>query len=211
MKSKVRLLMAAATFLVVTAIIMSVFSGCAQVQDWFNKAGEDFSGRAFTITEYDQMGNKTLSIHGDSVAVGLLENDANIDSEASGFKSEVLEITVDKKQMFQVGNTCIIAEDGLDMVTDFSDEEMDIEAGDGKMSLMFADRLINKWRNAIGRPMTVVVMSQMGVPIGIYQGDKVYVTVPDDLPKTTRITIDGKSLYVHRAAYTILESDTLSE
>ncbi|MDE5610815.1 MAG: DUF5052 family protein [Odoribacter sp.] len=34
---------------------------------------------------------------------------------------------------------------------------------------------------------------------GLLQGDDCYVTFPSDLPKTTRIHIDGKSVYVHRA------------
>jgi hypothetical protein len=39
----------------------------------------------------------------------------------------------------------------------------------------------------------------------------VYVSVPDDLPKTTHLSIDGKSLYIHRANYTILDADMLEE
>jgi hypothetical protein len=31
----------------------------------------------------------------------------------------------------------------------------------------------------------------------------------NDLPKTTRITIDGKSLYVHRANFQIFDTDML--
>ena len=57
----------------------------------------------------------------------------------------------------------------------------------------------------------IIVSSQMGVPIGVYQGKDVYVSVPDDLPKTTHLSIDGKSLYIHRANYTILDADMLEE
>ena len=39
--------------------------------------------------------------------------------------------------------------------------------------------------------------------------DNVRVTIPNDLPKTTRITIDGKSLYVHRANYQIIDMDLI--
>ncbi len=46
----------------------------------------------------------------------------------------------------------------------------------------------------------------MGIPLAVYQGKNVYVTVPDDLPKMTRLNIDGKSLYIHRANYIILDT-----
>ena len=35
------------------------------------------------------------------------------------------------------------------------------------------------------------------------------VSVPDDLPKMTKLTIDGKALYVHRANYVIMDTDAL--
>ena len=49
----------------------------------------------------------------------------------------------------------------------------------------------------------------MGIPIAVYQGKNVYVTVPDDLPKMTRLNIDGKSLYIHRANYLILDTEMM--
>ena len=105
-----------------------------------------------------------------------------------------------------MGDTCIIAEDGLDLITDY-DMNTTIDNSDGKMTFMIGDRLINDLKNSFGKEMVVVVKSQLGIPIGVYQGDEVYVSVPDDLPKTTLITIDGKSLYIHRANYTILDAE----
>lgn len=53
---------------------------------------------------------------------------------------------------------------------------------------------------------TIIVRSQMGILIGVYQGNSVLVEVPADLPKMTRLIIDGKSLYIHRADYDIFDS-----
>lgn len=97
------------------------------------------------------------------------------------------------------------------MVTDFSSINTDIDAADGLLAFISGDRLVNNFRNSIGKEMVVIIKSQMGVPIGIYQGDDVYVSVPDDLPKTTQLTIDGKQLYIHRANYTIVERDMLDD
>ena len=193
-------------------ILVSVaLSGCAQIQNWMNNVREGLVGSDFTIIQYDHFGEPTMRIHGDSVAVGLLENESNLDVESTGFESEVLELTVDRNQVFTVGDTCIIAEDGLDLVTDFSSINTDIDAADGLLAFISGDRLVNNFRNSIGKEMVVIIKSQMGVPIGIYQGDDVYVSVPDDLPKTTQLTIDGKQLYIHRANYTIVEGDMLDD
>ena len=118
--------------------------------------------------------------------------------------SNVLEITVNGNQMFQVGNTVIFAEDGLDMVEDFeTPDDIAVDSGGGFVPL---DRFINNIKNDIGKEKTIIISSQMGIPIGVYQGEKVYVTVPDNLPKMTRLNIDGKSLYIHRANYLILDT-----
>ena len=87
----------------------------------------------------------------------------------------------------------------------------DSNAAHSAFSFIPADRFINDLTNAIGKEKVIIVSSQMGVPIGVYQGKDVYVSVPDDLPKTTHLSIDGKSLYIHRANYTILDADMLEE
>jgi len=71
------------------------------------------------------------------------------------------------------------------------------------------DRFINNIKNKIGKEKTIIISSQMGIPLAVYQGKNVYVTVPDDLPKMTRLNIDGKSLYIHRANYIILDTEMI--
>lgn len=80
-------------------------------------------------------------------------------------------------------------------------------AGDGSITLF--DRNVNELKNSIGTAKTIVISSQLGIPIAVYAGDSVGVSVPDDLPKMTKLTIDGKALYVHRANYVIMDTDAL--
>lgn len=190
-----------------TAMLLAL-SGCAFLDSIMNSLTEDFTGQDYTITQYDHFGNPTMSIHGDSVSVGLLRNSANFDSESTGFESEVLEFTVDGNQVFAVGDTCIIAQNGLDLITDYQ-LDSDIDVADNRVAFMYGDRLLNDIKNLIGKKMVVVVKSQLGIPIGVYQGDEVYVSVPSNLPKTTLITIDDKALYIHRANYSILDAAML--
>lgn len=190
-------------------VLLISMTGCEAFKSMFGGAKEDLVGRKFTITNYDHYGNATIQLNGDKVHIGVLTNSANFDSESSGFKSEVLEITINGHVVDQVGDTTIIAEDGLDMITDFViDSEIDAPDGGGFMPF---DRCINDYANMIGKAKTIVISSQLGIPIGVYQGESVYVEVPSDLPKTTLLSIDGKALYIHRANYTIIDSALLQD
>ncbi|AGF55664.1 MULTISPECIES: DUF5052 family protein [Clostridium] len=200
MKKKLR------PIILVIAIVLigiSVF-GCAKIKDLAGKIKGDLVGQQFTVTTYDDYGNKTLTVEGSKVTVGLLQNSDNFDKKASEFKSEVLEVTVNGNQMFQVGNTVIFAENGLDMIEGYDvPTDVNVNKGGGYVPL---DRFVNDVKNKIGKDKTIIISSQQGIPIGVYQGKDVYVTIPEDLPKMTRINIDGKTLYIHRANYTILDS-----
>ncbi|QQY79656.1 uncharacterized protein DUF5052 [Keratinibaculum paraultunense] len=196
---------------IVLILIINIFifslSGCAQIRDKLKTIRGELIGIHFTISAYDHYANKTLEVDGSKVTVGVLENEANIDPSSTGYQSGVLEITVNGKQMFQVGNTVIFAEDGLDVVEDF-ELPSDITVGKGG-GFVPMDRFINNIKNKIGKEKTIIISSQMGIPLAVYQGKNVYVTVPDDLPKMTRLNIDGKSLYIHRANYIILDTEMM--
>ena len=194
-------------FVCLSILAMISLTGCAELRDLVATTKGSLIGQKFDISMYDDSGEKTLEVSGSKVTVGLMENSANFDSEDSGFKSEVLDITINGKQMLQVGNTCIFAEKGLDMITDF-DTPKKVETTTGGGFVPF-DRLVNNFKNSIGKSKVIIISSQDGLPIGVYQGEDVYVTVPSDLPKMTRLNIDGKSLYIHRANYTILDSELI--
>lgn len=181
--------------------------GCAKLKDFFNTVKGELVGQHFDISMYDDSGSKTLELSGKKISIGLLENSANFNVEDTGFKSEVLDVTINGKQMLQVGNTCVFAEKGLDVITNFEvPKKIEATSGGGFVPL---DRFVNDFKNEIGKSKVIIISSQEGLPIGVYQGDSVYVTIPSDLPKMTRLNIDGKSLYIHRANYTILDSELI--
>ena len=57
----------------------------------------------------------------------------------------------------------------------------------------------------------MLIQSQLGVPVCVYEGDDVYWEIPDDLPKMTKLMIDGKPLYIHRANFQIIDTELLEE
>lgn len=183
-------------------------TGCSYLDSKIKDIKGELIGNSFDISIYDNFGNNTLNISGDKVQV-----DANVvevksvDSDGTWSTtyemSSVTTNTIDGSNMEQVGNTVIYAEKGLNKITDF-ELPTDIETSGGTFNLL--DRNINSIKNMIGTPKVVVISSQLGVPIAVYGGDEVYYEIPDDLPKMTKLVVDGKALYIHRANYVILDT-----
>jgi hypothetical protein len=190
----------------IMAIIFITLSGCAAIESFVEKVEGSLVGDDFKILSYDDYGNNVITAQGRNISIGVYENAANTDAENNGFKSEVFEITVEGKQLLHVGSTMVFAEKGIDMIEDFDVEYLKDASTKGKGTLVPIDRTVNHFANLVGKKKTIVVRSQMGIVIGVYQGDSVLVEVPDDLPKMTRLVVDGKSLYIHRADYDIFDT-----
>ena len=65
------------------------------------------------------------------------------------------------------------------------------------------------YQNYFGKAIVVVIQSQLGDPICAYSGNDVYWEVSEDLPKTTKLVVDGKALYIHRANFQIVDKALL--
>ena len=65
--------------------------------------------------------------------------------------------------------------------------------------------IVNQYKNDFGKSRVVVIKSQLGQPITAYSGDEVYWKIPKKLPKMTKLMIDGKALYIHRANFQIID------
>ena len=97
----------------------------------------------------------------------------------------------------------------LEKVEDFDYEYLKRVTGENKATYIPLERNLNAFQNKLGKKRVVVVKSQMGIVVGIYEGNTVAVSVPANLPKTTLVTIDGKALYIHRADYEVLDASLL--
>ena len=195
----------------VLMLMVSNLSGCAWLDSQIADIKGKLIGNAFDISIYDNFGTNILNISGDKVQVDnnivkVKSVDSNGDWSTTYEMSSVTSNTIDGSNMNQVGNTVIYAERGLNKITDF-ELPTDIETSGGTFNLL--DRNINDIKNLIGTPKVVVISSQLGVPIAVYGGDKVYYEIPDDLPKMTKLSIDGKALYIHRANYIIIDTDMI--
>lgn len=195
--------------IIVLTLIISIFlifTGCdiGSLSNCLNTIEGQIIGQSFDINVFNDYGQKTLSMSGSKIDIGL--KDDSIAEEGSESKSQVLDITIDGKQVFAVGNTLVFAEKGLNPI----DFEIPNEISSTSRGLLMPiDKTINNYKNFLGNDKTIVIYSQMGFPIAVYKGSSVNVEVPNDLPKFTRISVDGKSLYIHRANYLILDSSLI--
>ena len=58
--------------------------------------------------------------------------------------------------------------------------------------------------------VVAIIQSQLGDPICAFSGNDVYWEVCEDLPKTTKLMIDGHALYIHRANFQLIDIDLLN-
>jgi len=182
--------------LALVAVLVFTMTGCAFVSSFLSELRGELFGNDYNIRQYDDFGNLVFTIHGDRVTM-----DCELDDY--GEVSSYIDITIDGKSWKHVGSTLVFAQNGVDMITDFQLPE-DMESYSSSTGLMAVDRRINEYANYFGKKLVVLVSSQNGTPIGLFQGDDCYTEIPGDLPKTTLIHIDGKLVYVHRANIDIL-------
>ena len=185
------------------AVLVTTFSGCAALGAYINKLKGELFGNGYKIQQFDDFGNLVFTVYGDKVTM-----DCELDEY--GEITSYVDITIDGQSWKHVGSTLVFAQNGVDMITDFQLPE-GMENENGGTGLMSADRVINEYANLFGKKLVVVISSQNGTPLGLFQGDNCYVEIPGDLPKTTLISIDGKLVYVHRANVDIIPASMFTQ
>lgn len=189
--------------------------GCSFFQSKLNDIKGRLIGNGYTIDTYDNYGNKVFETKGDRINItGNKVKETSYNSEGKvveGYSlSSVITITIDGNEIESCGDTCIFAQDGLDAEIDFSKKHIDSSAN-GITSHTAIANYLNRYKNLFGKRRIVVIKSQLGQPIKAYQGDDVYWEIPKNLPKMTKVMIDGKALYIHRANFQIIDSDCLTD
>lgn len=197
--------------ILLTCALCASMSGCAWLGNKIKEIKGELIGNQFEVSIYDNFGSNILNISGDKIQVDnntvkVLSVNSDGSYSTTYEMSSVISNTIDGNNMETVGNTVIYAERGLNKIKDF-EIDTNITTNGGTFNLL--DRNINKIKNLIGTSKVVIVSSQLGVPLAVYGGDKVYYEIPDDLPKMTKLNIDGKALYIHRANYIIVDTDMI--
>lgn len=200
---------------IITIVVMLFsLSGCSMLESKINDLKGNLVGNGYDIYTYDNYGDKVLETSGDKISItGNKTETTSYDSDGSkitGYDlSSVITITIDGAEIQSCGDTCIFEQDGLNAEVNFTQEVIDSQT-DGSLDENTAiARFVNQYKNMFGKSRVVVIKSQLGQPITAYSGDDVYWDIPDDLPKMTKLMIDGKALYIHRANFQIIDKSLL--
>ena len=193
--------------------IMFAFAGCAMFDSKINDLNGSITGNTYECQFYSNDGNKFMTLTGQKIDISSnVVRERTYDSDGWGYVntlSSVITITVDGRQMNNCGSTVLFVEKGLMPDVDFQVESINSEANGIGDNTIIAN-IVNQYKNAFGKPVVAVIQSQLGDPICAFSGNDVYWEVCEDLPKTTKLMIDGRALYIHRANFQLIDRDLLS-
>ena len=202
-------------FMVVMSLIISVsLTACAKLQSGVHDLHGSIVGNEYNIDIFDNTGVRTLKSHGKRIDIdnNIVEEKTYSSDSDSWFStktlSSVITITIDGKQLISCGDTCVFYDTRL--VPDYEFYLNDVESdSSGIMDSVLISGMVNSIKNQFGKPMVVVIKSQMGAPIYAFSGNKVFWEVEEDLPRFTKLMIDNKALYIHRANFQIIDKALL--
>lgn len=200
--------------IVTMCCFITALSGCAMLESEFNDIKGSLIGNGYRIDTYDNYGSKVLETSGDKINISGNEVETTSYSSDGSTStnydlSSVITITIDGKEIESCGDTCIFVQDGLNSEVDFIEERIKSMTDGSFSDNTFVAEFVNKYKNMFGKSRVVVIKSQLGQPITAYSGEEVYWEIPDDLPKMTKLMIDGKALYIHRANFQIIDKALL--
>lgn len=192
---------------------MICLTGCdiAGLDSAVNDIKGQLVGNSFECQFYDNYGEKFLTASGTKVGItGNIIKESVIDSDDGSTSMEyslasVVTVNIDGKQIQSCGDTVIFEEMGLRPDAEFKLNDIRTSADGSFSENTIVSQVVNNYSNLFGKGQVVVIQSQLGVPICAYSGDDVYWEVRNDLPKTTKLMIDGKALYIHRANFQIID------
>ena len=195
-------------------IVMACAAGCARLQSGIHDLHGSIIGNEYNIDIFDNTGIRTLRSHGKKIDIdnNIVEERTYASATDEWYStktlSSVITITIDGRQLISCGDTCIFYDKKLTPEYEFYLDKIDSNSSGILDSTLISGR-VNSVKNEFGKPMVVVIKSQMGAPIYAFSGDKVYWDIQEDLPRFTKLMIDGKALYIHRANFQVIDKALL--
>lgn len=203
---------------VFTIILLTLSLAGCDIASWgsgINDIKGQLVGNSFECQFYDNYGERFLTASGTKIGMtGNVIEERKIDSTDGSSSieyslSSVVTINIDGKQIQSCGDTIIFSESGLMPDAEFQLSDIRSKTGGSFSENTSISGIVNEYKNFFGKGQVVVIQSQLGVPICAYSGDDVYWEVRNDLPKTTKLMIDGKALYIHRANFQIIDKELI--
>lgn len=194
-------------------LLATLLTGCAGFQSDVNSLNGSITGNTYECQFFSNHGQKFMTMSGQKIDINenIVREHIYTDKGWGYTKtlSSVITVTVDGNEVESCGTTILFIEDGLTPDVDFTMQDI-TSVAQGILDNTILANTVNRYKNWFGKSRVVVIQSQMGDPIMAFSGDEVYYTVCEDLPKTTKLMIDGHALYIHRANFQIIDKDLLT-
>lgn len=209
---KKKIITVIAIFAFAAIICMITLTGRSFLRSKVQSLQGSITGNTYLCEFYSNSGEKFMTMEGTNIDMESNIIRERIYSDGSwGYTktlSSVITITIDGSQTISCGSSILFIEKDLTPDVDFKMKNIQSRA-EGFGDYTFIANIVNKYKNDFGKPMVCVIQSQLGDPICAFSGEEVYWEVCEDLPKTTKLMIDGKALYIHRANFEIIDKDLL--
>ena len=210
MKSFFRRILSLSLVIAVVAVLCS----CAQLDSEFNDLNGSITGNTYNCEFYSNDGEKFMTVSGSKIDMNsnVVKEQTWGSEDGWGYSKtlpSVVTITVDGHQIENCGSTVLFIEKGLQPEVNFQVQDINSQTDGSLGDNTIIANVVNKYKNAFGKPVVVVIQSQLGEPICAFSGDSVYWEVSQNLPKTTKLMIDGHALYIHRANFQIIDKALL--
>lgn len=194
-------------------LLATLLTGCAGFKSDVNSLNGSITGNTYECQFFSNHGQKFMTMTGQKIDINENTVRERIYTDKGwGYTktlSSVITVTVDGNEVESCGTTILFIEDGLTPDVDFTMQDI-TSVAQGILDNTIIANTVNRYKNWFGKSRVVVIQSQMGDPIMAFSGDEVYYTVCEDLPKTTKLMIDGHALYIHRANFQIIDKDLLA-
>ena len=194
-------------------LLATLLTGCAGFQSDVNSLNGSITGNTYECQFFSNYGKKFMTMSGQKIDINEnIVRERIYTNKGWGYTktlSSVVTVTVDGNEVESCGTTILFIEDGLTPDVDFTMQDI-TSVAQGILDNTILANTVNRYKNWFGKSRVVVIQSQMGAPIMAFSGDEVYYTVCEDLPKTTKLMIDGHALYIHRANFQIIDKDLLA-
>lgn len=209
-----------------TIVLLLNFCACADVSTITMDASNLETGDAVKISYvadfYDNYGDQWLSVEGNSFNISPNKvKEYAYDSDGSWISSwttsSVMSIDIDGNKIESCGSTVLFYDTRLEKIDIDIPQNVDLTTENSYSVTTPSDlRASDYWSlnwwfitknqsNTTVRSRMVIIQSQNGDPICMFNGDNVSWEVSRNLPKTTEIMIDGMPVYVHRANFAIVD------
>lgn len=209
---------------VLVVVLLLSLCACADVMTITMDTSEtsDAVKISYVADFYDNYGSQWLSVEGNSFNISPNKvKEYAYDSDGSWISSwttsSVMSIDIDGNKIESCGSTVLFYDTRLEKIDINIPQDIDLTTENGYSvttpnDLRASDYWdLNWWfitksqSNTTVRSRAVIIQSQNGNPICMFNGDNVSWEVSRNLPKTTEIIIDGMPVYVHRANFAIVD------